>query len=267
MSQPILDSLRSFIRSPYKLAPRLRLSAKHTVLTTLIVSMAITQSGCFTQSYATRQIATHTPVLNDSISAIASIDDQKKHQYLFLGKKYSYVVTSGGDDLAQVAQSSIANRITIYLKSGKWPGLELQGNNFSGDVELRLYGVTVTDASTIESANALGFKLFVPPKSMSTGPESAFAARTYQLDVPVAGHLENAVKLDAGTLNRPVPIYFWSATSGGRDHSYDGRSGAVVLDIITAPIQVLGVLGGITVVSVACSFYDPKKHNGNPCIE
>lgn len=254
-------------QSPREWAASVNGHTKRALLAIIVVVMSISTSGCFTSTYDARVnyesdlVRAHATVLSDEVSAIAIIAGKdRSHKYAFLGKKYSYIVTTGGKKLVEVAQSSIAKHITVLITSHRWSGLELVGNHYNGQVRLSIT-VKTNDESSIDTAKRLGFKLVAYDNS-NTKYELPYS--TYYLIVPVAGHLSNPVKFESD-LSKPIPVKFWNGASHVRHAG--GHAVAVALDIITAPAQVLGVLGGITVLSIACATYNPKKHDNQPCIE
>lgn len=212
-------------------------------------------------NYESGEVSAHATVLSDDVSAMAIISDKNgAHEYAFLGKKYSYIVTTGGEKLAEIARSSIAKHIKISIMSHRWSGFELVGNHYNGNVRLSST-IKTDDKSSIDVAKKLGFKLAAYD---DVNPSYQLPYSTYYLAVPVAGYLSSPVKFESN-LSKPIPVEFWNGARHVRHAG--GHAIAVALDIVTAPIQVLGVLGGVTVLSIACAAYNPKEHDNQPCIE
>ncbi|HEX7326481.1 MAG TPA: hypothetical protein VF292_14195 [Rhodanobacteraceae bacterium] len=232
----------------------------------LVVVMAATQAGCFTAAFDARQqtalqkFGYDKVVLTDQISALAVVRHGSGNpQYMFLGKQHSYVVTRGGAELVRIAQSPIAKQVEIFQASAPGSRLSLSGNDFSGDIVLTAW--LKNQDYPPRSVEALGF---VPDKSAGGLPQGPTRFTRYSLTVPVAGYVGKPVALAEGSnLSHPIAISFWPAGPNPVPRRRAAHAGAVALDVITAPVVVLGVLGAVTIIGIGCSL----SRSDQPCIE
>lgn len=218
----------------------------------LVVVMAVTQAGCFTAGFDARQQTAlqksgyDDVVLTDQISALAVVHHGSgKPEYVFLGKKHSYVVARGGADLVRVAQSPIAEQVAVFQTSSPESRLGLTGDEFSGNIVLT---ASIRNADhTRQDVEALGF---TPDRIQGPGDR----VTDYRMVVPVAGYVSKPIALaDGANLSRPIDIAFWPGGTNPVPPRRAAHAGAVALDVITAPAQVLGVLGLMTIIAFGCS--------------
>lgn len=237
-----------------------RRNAKSWLCVFVVCLLTTSLGGCFTQAYDNRhakeRLNYERVVLSDTVSAIAMLpkDSSGSTQVAFLGKKYSYVLTNGGNDLAKVAKAPFASKVWIVQDANKHR-LSLDGNRFDGVINLR---VDIPDAELHNTAVAKAMGFSTSHRVSATAYSQAYTI--FSLDVKVAGHLAKPVLFEQSKLSKPINVSFWSAMNNPYGA---GHTASVAADIVLSPLYVTGALFGITVISVACGMSKSK----DPCIE
>ncbi|HEX7369068.1 MAG TPA: hypothetical protein VF284_02135 [Rhodanobacteraceae bacterium] len=237
-----------------------RRNARYWLCTFIIFFLAINLSGCFTMAYDSRHQAERASyekvVLSDKISAIALLPKNSSGAppVAFLGKKYSYVLTSGGGDLVKIAKAPFAGKVWVVQDADKHR-LSLDGNRFDGVIDLR---VNIPDADLQDTAiaKAMGFTAFFHEAATTYLKASTILSR----NVKVAGRLAKPVQFEQSKLSKPINVSFWSTM---KNPYGAGHAASVTADIALSPLYVAGSLFGVAILSVACSM----SHSENPCVE
>lgn len=248
----------------------MRERVKSLLCAAVVGSACFILSGCFTTAYDNRHQQAYLKyseeyskvVLQDEVSAIALLPKRKNGELpvVFVGKQHSYVVTSGGAALMEVARSLLAEDIRLNQNPTN-ARLTLVGSQFTGRIELDVF-IKNANKDNQRIANALGFA----PMKESTNPgvsdPNGFTA--YHRRVNVAGYLAAPAHLSESQLTKPLQVDFWGPLpSWHNPRNSVGHAASMTLDILASPLYVIGAVAGITVLSVACS----TSHNKQPCIE
>ncbi len=187
----------------------------------------------------------HTPILTDTIFALARPDDAlaKKigndDSIAFIGKKNTYLLIEGGNQLMNIAKELNGDRLTLdkstqlFLKDKiAWGSLSL---SYASKENIS------QDEADIAKLQTLGFK--------------ADRSGVYRLKVKVKGAVYPAVSVSNDQLqqfkqSRALSFYNPPDSSPPPDlGKLVELPIAIAIDVATAPIQLFGLLGAVLVIS------------------
>jgi len=217
---------------------------KYLNLAAVFVVLVAGLSGCLFNSMvdsAEWRTNSSEPVLSDTIFAIGLPDAALArelgvpHAVAFLGEKNTYLLTEGGEVLLQVATELDGKRMHVSATGSR--GLYLKDQSVWGS--LSIFFGPAESPNEITAINRLGF----------AGPGSF---GVYEKKIRVKGMLYPAIVLsdEQGQKfkqKRKVSLYSPPDSTPPPSHAPLVRPAAIAADIVTLPIQLLG-LGAIAIV-------------------
>lgn len=208
----------------------------------LALLVTISLSGCFSMHVSDMQDTQWEfhglPFKEDDIVAIGQIADNqsepnRKVSVALIGKNGTYLVEEGSEELLKIAKTPGA-AVVIVKQSPQ--SLFASGTKFWGKVELTTPRSLSIDEALRAKLEAVGF-------TRSSADKNPHYERSVTLSGTIAPPIDITPPTDT-VLSTPRKIHFYRPKNEPAPHNYKKSllfPFAVVGDVVTAPIQILGL--------------------------
>lgn len=224
---------------------------KWRLLAVTLFFSSIALTGCMTiktSNMTDRSWEFHsTPLATDDLVAIGKLDPNAETQLdipgglVLIGTTQSYVITRGSTELEAVAKSSFGSEIEILEKYNESNSqLYLEKRKFWGAVELRITRDQAFSQREKDELANLGFEIKETYRIRSD-------PYVYTKSIKLEGITIAPIKTPDGAaqnLTRPRKIAFYPPQDQDAPPSLERYAAlplAVAFDLITAPLQILGL--------------------------